>query len=568
VSGLEVRPWHYQREMLDALVVDRERFGRTQNLVVAPTGTGKTVVAALDYRALREGDGGLDVGDDPTLLFVAHREQLLDQSLATFRHVLARGDFGEKLVGGMRPRAWRHVFASVQSLHAMGVEQLDPQQFDVVYIDEFHHAEATTYRALLDHLQPKVTVGLTATPERADGVNVRDLFHGHYTFEMRLWDALDQQLLAPFHYYGIADNTDLSQLTWQRGGYRISDLEQLYVIDGHDARTAKVLRALRDLAGDTSTMRAFGFCVSVEHARYMARKFTQAGIPAEAMTGDTAPDVRRSQLDRLKAKELNVLFAVDVLTEGVDVPSVDTILLLRPTESATVFLQQIGRGLRLHRDKSVCTVMDFVGQQHRRFRSDLRLRALTGRSRGQLISDVEAGFPYLPAGCHMRLDRESEQAILDNLKAVTSTSADALAAELASLQDQHGRLTLAEFLDHAAIDLDDIYRRTTWTDLQRRAGATVPGPGPREPELRRAFAGSSRWMTANGLTCSARWEPARPSRATPGRSGLPRCWGSCCSTTAPRRRPSMGWSGHWPTNPRPDGSWASSPRYWTPRPTT
>lgn len=483
VSGLEISPWHYQREMLEAVVTERARFERFQNLVVAPTGTGKTVFAALDYRALREGFGGVQLPDDPSMLFVAHREQILNQSLQTFRDVLKRGDFGEFFVGGQRPSEWRHVFASIQSLHAMDVDKLDPGHFDVVYVDEFHHAESRTYRRLLDHVSPAVTVGLTATPERADGHNVKDLFGGRYAFEMRLWDALDQQLLAPFHYYGVADGTNLSDLTWQRGGYQTSDLENVYFLDGNEQRTAKIVEALRDFA-DPSSMRAFGFCVSVAHAEYMAQSFRDLGIPAEAMSATTSRDDRARQLRALAAGELRVVFAVDVLTEGVDVPSVDTILLLRPTESATVFLQQLGRGLRLHPGKDVCLVLDFIGQQHRRFRSDLRLRALTGRSRGQLIDDLDDGFPRLPAGCHLRLDAVSEQLIRTNLEQVVSTSARSLAQDLREVTDAVGHVvTLAEFLDHAVLDLSDVYAKSSWTDLRRRAGQVVPAAGPREDEL-------------------------------------------------------------------------------------
>ncbi len=483
VSGIEVRPWAYQREMLEAVATERERFGRTRNLVVAPTGTGKTVFAALDYQTLRLGQGGVNVGTDPTVLVVAHRERLLDQSLQTFRDVLRRGDFGELLVGGQRPAAWRHVFASIQSLHAMGIETLQPDQFDVVYIDEFHHAEASTYQRLLKHLRPQVLVGLTATPERADGPNVKELLGGDYAFEMRLWDALDQQLLAPFHYWGVADNTDLSALQWRRGGYRTEDLEGVYILDGAEQRTAKVLAALHDKT-DASSMRAFGFCVSVAHAEYMARKFAEAGIAAEAMSGKTPTDERRRQLRELADGTLNVVFAVDVLTEGVDVPSVDTILLLRPTESATVFLQQLGRGLRLHPGKDVCQVLDFIGQQHRSFRADLRLRALTGRSRGQLIDDLDAGFPRLPAGCHLHLDSVAAAAIRQNLEEVVSTSARSLARDLRELSDTVGHdLSLGEFLEHAVLELDDVYAKSNWTDLRRRAGYDLPEPGPREVEM-------------------------------------------------------------------------------------
>jgi superfamily II DNA or RNA helicase/HKD family nuclease len=489
LAGLEVRPWPYQREILEALVAERERFERFRNLVVAPTGTGKTVVAALDYRALREGDGGVSVGRDATLLFVAHRQQILEQSLRTFRDVLGRGDFGEMLVGGQRPGQWRHVFASIQSLHQLGPEGLPPEHFDVVYIDEFHHAEAATYRALLARLKPKVLVGLTATPERSDGSNVRELFDGRYAFEMRLWDALDQQLLAPFHYFGVADGTDLSALNWQRGGYRISDLEAAYVVhDGFDARSAKILTALHERVADPLQMRAFGFCVSVAHAHYMAARFNRAGIPAVAMDASNDAESRNTMLDQLRRRELNVVFAVDVLSEGIDVPEVDTILLLRPTESATVFLQQLGRGLRLHRSKDVCSVLDFIGQQHRRFRIDLRLRGLTGRSRGELLRDTEQGFPWLPSGCQIQLDRQAQAHIIENLKAVTSSGANALAAELRELQSRLGPITLARFLEETLREPDDVYRsKLGWTALRRAAGAVLEAPGPRETEIGKAI---------------------------------------------------------------------------------
>jgi superfamily II DNA or RNA helicase/HKD family nuclease len=482
LSGLEVKPWAYQREMLEALVVERVRFTRTRNLIVAPTGTGKTVVAALDFAALRAGRGGVALPDSPRVLFVAHRRRILEQARAVFRNVLRRGEFGELLVGGERPREWDAVFASIQTLSS-GSLSFPPDRFDVVYIDEFHHAEARTYQELLERLRPKVLVGLTATPERTDGTNVRSFFGDRYAFEMRLWDALDQQLLAPFHYFGVSDGTDLRRLQWSRGGYRERDLEATYIVDGHDARTAKVIEAIRDVVAQPGAMRALGFCVSVKHAHYMARRFTEAGLRAVAMDGDTSSAERDRQLEELENGTLQVIFAVDVLTEGVDLPSVDTLLLLRPTESATVFLQQLGRGLRLHRSKSVCTVLDFIGQQHTRFRFDLRLRAMTGRSRAELESDVTQRFPYLPSGCHVHLDRQAEEHILENLKESIGAGKRALVRELTLLHQQRGELTLHEFLEHSATELDDVYRRCSWTELKRAADLGVPSSGPREKEL-------------------------------------------------------------------------------------
>jgi superfamily II DNA or RNA helicase/HKD family nuclease len=483
LSGLEVRPWPYQREILEALDVERRRHGRWRNLVVAPTGTGKTVVAALDYQRLGSQHPALP--ERPTLLFVAHRKELLEQSLRTFREVLQDGAFGELLVGGRRPSAWRHVFASIQSLTAAGIDELDPHRFDVVVVDEFHHAEAATYRRLLDHLDPQVLVGMTATPERTDGLDVRRWFDGRFAFEMRLWDALDQRLLSPFQYFGIADDTDLSQVSWRRGGYVSAELSN--VLTGDDARVAKLLRAVRDLIAEPARMRALGFCVSVEHAAFMARRFREAGLAALAVTGETPAAEREAALLRLKAGEVQVLFTVDLFNEGVDVPEIDTVLFLRPTESATVFLQQLGRGLRKARDKACLTVLDLVGNQHREFRFDLRFRALTGRSRRQLERDIEEGFPYLPVGCHIALDRQVERLVLDNVRRQLRVTSRSLVAELQQLRVQLGSVGLATFLAETGVELDDVYKPSVggWTRLQRAAGVSLPPPGPQETRLGR-----------------------------------------------------------------------------------
>ncbi len=390
ISGLEVRPFHYQQEMLDAIDVERVVHDRHRNLVVAATGTGKTVVAALDYRRLCRS------GHRPSLLFVAHRREILEQSLRTYREVLGDGDFGELHVGGTRPERWQHVFASVQSLTSYGVGNIPRDAFDVVVIDEFHHAEARTYQRILSHLQPTELLGLTATPERADGTDVRRFFDGRTAAELRLWDALGADLLCPFHYFVAADGTDLRSISWVRGRYDEEQLSNVYT--GNDARARIVLHQLRAKVSDVGAMRALGFCVSVSHAEYMAEVFRDAGIPARAVSGDTARAGRNQALADLRSRDVNILFAADLFNEGLDIPDVDTVLFLRPTESATVFLQQLGRGLRRTPDKAVLTVLDFVGHHRKEFRFDQKLRALTGATRSGLERQVKEGFPFsLPA---------------------------------------------------------------------------------------------------------------------------------------------------------------------------
>ena len=478
LSGLEVRPFPYQQHMLDELVVERDVHGRHRNLVVAATGTGKTVVAALDYRRFC----GTGSSVRPSLLFIAHRKEILQQSLRTYREVLADPTFGELYVAGARPERWDHVFASVQSLQSYGVANIPADAYDIVVIDEFHHAQAPTYRGLLNHLAPRELLGLTATPERADGIDVRTaFFDGRTATELRLWDALGKDLLCPFHYFAVADGTDLRRISWSRGRYDEGELSQIYT--GNQARAAIVLQQLRDKVITPGSMRALGFCVSVAHARFMAQVFTAAGIPALAVSGDTSADDRERALDDLRSMRVNVLFAADLFNEGLDLPEVDTVLFLRPTESATVFLQQLGRGLRRTRDKAVLTVLDFVGHQRREFRFDTKLRALTGETRRGLAREIERGFPFLPSGCQIVMDRQAQSLILDNLRTQVANSWKSMALELRS----YGDLDLRTFVRESGIELPDILRRgqRSWTQLRRDAGLPTLKGTPQESHLLR-----------------------------------------------------------------------------------
>ena len=475
LAALDVVPRSYQREILEELDAERVVRGERQNLVVMATGTGKTVVAALDYRRLQAR------GDIDSLLFVAHREELLRQARSVFRQVMREGSFGERFVAGERPRDWRHVFASIQSLSRLDLERnLDPRSFDMVIVDEFHHAEADTYSKLLRHLQPKQLLGLTATPERSDGRDVRDWFGGRTAAELRLWEALEQGFLAPFQYFGIHDDTDLRTLRWTRGsGYETAELSNVYT--GHDVRARIVIQAVDDKIPVRSRMRALGFCVSIDHAEFMASRFKAAGIPSLAVTSRSTSDERNAALLALRKRSVNVLFTVDLYNEGVDIPEIDTVLFLRPTESATVFLQQLGRGLRLAESKPCLTVLDFIGHQHAKFRFDLRYRALNGSSRRELARDIKNGFPTLPAGCHIQLDRVAADIVMQNVATSLRIDWRSLAAELRSLGD----VSLETFLAETGLEIDDLYRRQHggWVGLKRAAGLETRPVGDDDERL-------------------------------------------------------------------------------------
>ncbi|MBA3821467.1 MAG: DEAD/DEAH box helicase family protein, partial [Deltaproteobacteria bacterium] len=459
----------FQNVILDKLAAERAVHGRKRNLVVAATGTGKTVIAALDY--VRQFAA---TGVAPRLLFLAHRYELLDQARKTFRHAMQDPSFGELLVGNREPEKWDHVFASIQSAASTNlIDRFGPSHFRHVIVDECHHVPAASYQAVVPRLQPELLVGLTATPERSDGKSLLPDFCNHIAAELRLWHALDDQLLVPFEYYGISDGVDLRNVRWSRTGYDAGALGDLYT--GHNARADLIRHQLATRVADVRKIRALAFCVSIEHAEFMAARFTAAGIPSRAVFGDS-PE-RADAPGLLRDRTVNVLFTCDLYNEGVDLPFVDTLLLLRPTQSSTLFLQQLGRGLRHHAGKTSCLVLDFIGQHRDEFRFDVTLSAITSIPRARLRRSIEDGFPFLPSGCALQLDAVSREQILTSLRS-TLGGARRLTSELRELAAADGgRPRLARFLEETGRDLGDIYDAGGWTKLQRAAGVVELAAG-------------------------------------------------------------------------------------------
>jgi superfamily II DNA or RNA helicase len=480
LAPIALRLEPFQERLLEQIAAARAA-GRHRNLLVSATGTGKTVMAAIDYLRLRERL------PRARLLFVAHRQEILSQARRTFAYAVREPSFGEEWVAGRRPERFEQVFASIQSLAANGLEHLPPDHFDVVILDEFHHAAADTYRQLLEHIQPVELLGLTATPERADGQSVLGWFAGRIAAELRLWDAIDQHRLVPFSYFGVNDGTDLRQVPWRRGrGYEVHALTQVLTADR--AYVRMVLSQVHAKVPDPARMRALGFCVSVTHAQFLAREFSQQGVAAVAVSAATSAEDRATALRELADGRVRVVFAVDLFNEGVDVPSVDTLLLLRPTESGTLFLQQLGRGLRTEPGKSVCTVLDFVGNHRREFRFDLRLQALLRGGRRELVQQVENGFPFLPAGCHMELDPMARDVVLRSLRSALPNRWSEKVEALRRLSQDARAAGLRVYLAETGYELDDLYAGgRCWSDLLQDAGAENLPAGPAELQLRKAI---------------------------------------------------------------------------------
>ncbi|MCC8079646.1 MAG: DUF3427 domain-containing protein [Oscillospiraceae bacterium] len=499
VYAMDIRPYSYQQEILDNLEAERAVRGFTRNLVVAATGTGKTVISALDYKRFCKQNSAKPC----RLLFVAHREEILRQSLYTFRAVLRDANFGEMFVGSCRPDSIDYLFISIQTFNAQSFTgKTAPDFYDYIIVDEFHHAAAPTYQRLLNYYRPQILLGLTATPERMDGKSILPYFSNRIAAEIRLPEAIDRKLLCPFQYFGVTDNVDLDSLRWSAGGYDKQELSDLYTMSGivAERRVELVVRSLLKYVTDIDEVKGLGFCVSVEHAAFMAGFFNKHNIASMSLTGKSPDEERKSAKEQLVQGRVRFIFVVDIYNEGVDIPEVNTVLFLRPTESLTVFLQQLGRGLRLAEDKECLTVLDFIGQANKKYNFEDKFAALLSNTTRSVTREIKDGFVSAPKGCYIQLEKIAVKYVLDNIRASYGSSAGLVSRIAGFTADSGLECTLSNFLDYYRLDPRAIYKFSTFSRLCARADVTDDFREPAEEALTKAFArlaviDSRRWIT-------------------------------------------------------------------------
>ena len=412
-------PHSVQKEALIAL--GRSRLdGADAGLVVLATGLGKTWLSAFDSRNFER------------VLFVAHREEILGQAMRTFRRIRPHDYLGHYTGDEKHPDA-KVVFASIQTLsRKKHLDQFPSGHFDYVVVDEFHHASAATYRRLLQHFKPRFLLGLTATPERSDGADLLELCGGNLVFRCDLAEGIRRDLLCPFDYYGVPDEVDYTNIPWRS---RRFDEEELTTAVATVSRAENSLDQLNRRGGK----RTLAFCVSLRHAEFMASFFNSRGKRAVAVHSGPSSAPRSLSLERLQAGDLDVVCAVDMFNEGVDLPDLDTVMMLRPTESKILWLQQFGRGLRRSTPEKRLRVIDYIGN-HRTFL--LKPQTLFGLTAGDqniqnLLERYQAGTAEVPPGCSVTYDLKAID-ILRGLLRIAPAPSEALRTYVQDFIDLHG----------------------------------------------------------------------------------------------------------------------------------
>lgn len=489
----DIAPYSYQQEILDKLEAERTVRGFYRNIVVAATGTGKTVISAFDYKRFRKHNQ-----DKPCrLLFVAHREEILKQSMYTFRGVLKDNNFGEMFVGNYKPESIDNLFISIQTFNSQDFTQKTSNDFyDYIIVDEFHHAAAPTYQKLLLYYQPKILLGLTATPERMDGKSILEYFSNRIAAEIRLPEAIDRKLLCPFQYFGVTDTVNLDGLKWTRGGYDKTELSRVYTMSGVMAnrRADMIINSLLKYVTDIDDVKGLGFCVSVEHAKFMSYYFNTHSIPSMFLTGASPDEERRTAKKKLVDGDVRFIFVVDIYNEGIDIPEINTVLFLRPTESLTIFLQQLGRGLRLAENKECLTALDFIGQANKKYNFEDKFAALLSNTTKSVQREIKNGFVTVPKGCYIQLERKAQKYILDNIRASFGARAGLVSRISTFAEDSGLKLNLANFAEYYHLDILTIYARDSFSRLCVYAGMKNDFSEPLEETMTKAF---SRFATVD-----------------------------------------------------------------------
>ncbi|APC39282.1 DEAD/DEAH box helicase [Clostridium estertheticum] len=396
-----IKPNYMQQKAMDNLYRLRAA-GEDKALVIAATGTGKTYMSAFDAISYKP----------KKLLFLAHREEILRSAEKTFKELVKNKDITTGLLAGTsKDLDADYLFSTIQSMNN-NLGNFKSDEFEYMIIDEAHHASSSSYERVMEYFKPKFLLGMTATPERCDNGNIFDIFDNNVALELRLREALKLELVIPFHYFGISDieGIDLS-------GVNTQDINEITKRLKVNERVDFIIDKMEFYGYDGEKRKGVGFCASIDHAQYMAAEFNKRGIKSVCLSADNSVDERQYYIKKLEAdeEELEVIFTVDIFNEGVDIPSINLVLMLRPTNSPIIFIQQLGRGLRTHKEKSFLTVLDFIGNHKKVFLIAIALNGARYYDKDSLKVAVATQFGNIPGCTNIQMDRIAQERILEQL---------------------------------------------------------------------------------------------------------------------------------------------------------
>jgi superfamily II DNA or RNA helicase/HKD family nuclease len=488
-SYITIHPHSYQTKMIEELTAERE-LGKHRHLIASATGTGKTIVAAFDYAFTIK-----KLGRNPRLLFLAHRKDIIDQAREKYRVVLRQPMFGALISDGEKfsSQSSEQVFCTVQSWATHIRNQVRHDFFDLIVLDECHHAAADSYQEVIQWYREAIEagktdlLGLSATPFRADGKDIRNDFGGEFTHELSLAEAIEHGHVVPFSYFGVSDDVDYTEVNWGQG-----EKEQLEkILHQNGQHLQNVHQTLLQHVADMNSLRAVAFCAGLKHARAACEYFNSKGIKSIVLSGESTQDEREKGMSAIEEvnPSVHVIFTADLFNEGVDIPSVNTVLMMRPTNSPLIFLQQLGRGLRIappQYQKDDLLVLDFVGNHNSKYRGFERYLFMSTRKDIPVQEQVKQGMPFLPAGCSISLSEQAQTKVLENIqKHMAALRGNTLRSHLLKvISDARTHLPLRRLMDEiSASSPAPIFRYTSPAALEAQAFNTE---GP-EDEIGKGF---------------------------------------------------------------------------------
>lgn len=433
-----IKPNYMQNRAISNL--NRLRLqGEDKALVVAATGTGKTYMSAFDV-----------INYNPKrMLFLVHREDILKGAEATFRKLVKnKNKTTGFLTGTKKDIGADYIFSTIQSMNN-NLDSFKKDEFEYIIIDEAHHVSSPSYKKVMKYFKPKFLLGMTATPERCDNESIFEIFNENLALEVRLSEALENELIVPFHYFGITDieGVNLKDVDINN----VSELTKKLKVN---ERVDFIIDKMNFYSYEGEKCKCIGFCVSIEHARYMAEEFNKRKIKSIYLTGKNSPEERKTYIRALESEndDLKVIFTVDIFNEGVDIPSINLVLMLRPTNSPIVFIQQLGRGLRKHSDKTFLTVLDFIGNHNKAFLIALALNGSRYYDKDSLKVSVSTQFDNIPGCTNIQMDRIAQERILEQLNNENFNSMKYLKEEYLEFKKLNGGKVPYLLLDYIKYD--------------------------------------------------------------------------------------------------------------------